>query len=866
MSLDLDLRVTHVHQTGNNYQIDHVEIAPAYHIHELEQYVSYVYTQKYNCRDTVDNHQKRLTHPAGHKNKQDQQHRVNVRVHVRGRYIIAERYGPGVVGTGYHVWVETGLSDILMFTKAHNEWPISRLLRHLVLPGESEMEWVVGRGGRDLALNNSSLFIRALRYGTGFRESLKEKKFERDRERAGKSFEEIEPPTPSSLRAKQDETDTFFLVTIALGIFVCSYCEQHIICDQESLWIVLVRSGSRGSGVLGEIYRGVFLKPANSSWTRRTITDNRPADSERASAPPPPPPHNRAMVSSSAQAQNLELDPDKQVLPLFHVSVMNIPPDVCYKRLNMAFNSWTTLILYECSLKAENNILAKVPRDKSKDTSCCRAERCGLRRNEALTASTCPGLMIVAELDGIMGYTSFHDVTFTNTQGYRLPPTTLTVNGDGRISISTRAWVSCKMGLPPPPEQLMSLMTTTATTPDQYSCLDLPVIVNLVYCERNALSHVATEAGSEKVEFRGSEPGFAWRKSGKPSSSPKRDSNLDLPVVSSLAQLKTSALANYATEAGLHIWTRELCKLIDCSDDVQAVVVLALAVVAYAEEKKEVKTTPAVEEKKTEKRGLLGLGYGAAPSIGYAAPAVGYASHGVGLTAPAVGYASHGIGLAGPAVSYASHGVGLAAPAVGYASHGIGYAAPAVGYASHSIGLTGPAVSYASPSIGYAAPSVSYAAPAVSYASHSLAAPAVSYAAPSLSYAAPALSYAAPSIAKVGYAATPAVAAAPALSYAAPAYGYASAAPAYGYASASPAYGYASAAPAYASYAAPALSYAAPAITKVHAAPALAYGSSALSYGSSAYGYGYAAGAPAYASYASPAYGYAAAPAFAKIH
>nr|CAD7606119.1 unnamed protein product [Timema genevievae] len=58
-----------------------------------------------------------------------------------------------------------------------------------------------------------------------------------------------------------------------------------------------------------------------------------------------------------------------------------------------------------------------------------------------------------------------------------------------------------------------------------------------------------------KVEFRGSEPAFAWRESGRsfggkpPPSSPDRDSNLDLPVLGGLAQHETSALANYATEA-----------------------------------------------------------------------------------------------------------------------------------------------------------------------------------------------------------------------------------------------------------------------------------------------------------------------------
>nr|CAD7588569.1 unnamed protein product [Timema genevievae] len=58
-----------------------------------------------------------------------------------------------------------------------------------------------------------------------------------------------------------------------------------------------------------------------------------------------------------------------------------------------------------------------------------------------------------------------------------------------------------------------------------------------------------------KVEYRESEPAFAWRESGKlfkknHPSSPERDSNLDLPVLGSLAQHKSSGLANYATEAG----------------------------------------------------------------------------------------------------------------------------------------------------------------------------------------------------------------------------------------------------------------------------------------------------------------------------
>nr|CAD7195954.1 unnamed protein product [Timema douglasi] len=53
------------------------------------------------------------------------------------------------------------------------------------------------------------------------------------------------------------------------------------------------------------------------------------------------------------------------------------------------------------------------------------------------------------------------------------------------------------------------------------------------------------------VEFKGSEPEFVWRESGKPfkknhPSSPGRDLNLDLPILGSLALHETSALANYA--------------------------------------------------------------------------------------------------------------------------------------------------------------------------------------------------------------------------------------------------------------------------------------------------------------------------------
>nr|CAD7571037.1 unnamed protein product [Timema californicum] len=59
--------------------------------------------------------------------------------------------------------------------------------------------------------------------------------------------------------------------------------------------------------------------------------------------------------------------------------------------------------------------------------------------------------------------------------------------------------------------------------------------------------------GSGKVEFRGSESAFVWRERIKPFGKnyphfPYQDSNLDLSILGSQAQHKTSALANYATE------------------------------------------------------------------------------------------------------------------------------------------------------------------------------------------------------------------------------------------------------------------------------------------------------------------------------
>nr|CAD7264980.1 unnamed protein product [Timema shepardi] len=67
-------------------------------------------------------------------------------------------------------------------------------------------------------------------------------------------------------------------------------------------------------------------------------------------------------------------------------------------------------------------------------------------------------------------------------------------------------------------------------------------------------TNYANGLGIGKVEFRGIELAFVRRESGKPfrrttPSSPDRNSNLDLPVLGSLSQHDTSALASYATEA-----------------------------------------------------------------------------------------------------------------------------------------------------------------------------------------------------------------------------------------------------------------------------------------------------------------------------
>nr|CAD7459811.1 unnamed protein product [Timema tahoe] len=53
-----------------------------------------------------------------------------------------------------------------------------------------------------------------------------------------------------------------------------------------------------------------------------------------------------------------------------------------------------------------------------------------------------------------------------------------------------------------------------------------------------------------KVEFRGSEPAFAWRESGKPPPVHPTEIRTSISPSSAVELNTTSALANYATEAG----------------------------------------------------------------------------------------------------------------------------------------------------------------------------------------------------------------------------------------------------------------------------------------------------------------------------
>nr|CAD7459278.1 unnamed protein product [Timema tahoe] len=78
-----------------------------------------------------------------------------------------------------------------------------------------------------------------------------------------------------------------------------------------------------------------------------------------------------------------------------------------------------------------------------------------------------------------------------------------------------------------------------------------------MYTAEDGEIEVQISVGSKTFShLRRSGPAFAWRESGKPftgkgGSSPDRDYNLNLPVLSSQAQQEISALTNYATKAGI---------------------------------------------------------------------------------------------------------------------------------------------------------------------------------------------------------------------------------------------------------------------------------------------------------------------------
>ncbi|CAG2060350.1 unnamed protein product [Timema podura] len=69
----------------------------------------------------------------------------------------------------------------------------------------------------------------------------------------------------------------------------------------------------------------------------------------------------------------------------------------------------------------------------------------------------------------------------------------------------------------------------------------------------SALTNYTTEAGMRKAICIGSVPAFVWREYGKIISIPNRDSNLDLPVISSLAYCSISALEHEAPKADQHL-------------------------------------------------------------------------------------------------------------------------------------------------------------------------------------------------------------------------------------------------------------------------------------------------------------------------
>nr|CAD7259228.1 unnamed protein product [Timema shepardi] len=107
-----------------------------------------------------------------------------------------------------------------------------------------------------------------------------------------------------------------------------------------------------------------------------------------------------------------------------------------------------------------------------------------------------------------------------------------------------------------------NLVTTAHSTPKLDSNLDLPVIGFLVFCESGALDHAVNEAGLR------AEPTFVWRESGKPfrkNHPPVHPTEIRTSISpsSAVGLNTTSALANYATEAEFHRESEDMYILYD---------------------------------------------------------------------------------------------------------------------------------------------------------------------------------------------------------------------------------------------------------------------------------------------------------------
>nr|CAD7256327.1 unnamed protein product [Timema shepardi] len=109
----------------------------------------------------------------------------------------------------------------------------------------------------------------------------------------------------------------------------------------------------------------------------------------------------------------------------------------------------------------------------------------------------------------------------------------------------------CSPYLAVPPSFPSPFYVCTRTTAKHHHRVLLPVRA------MSFSTNYANGIGIGKVEYIESEPSFSWRGSGEnylgktTPSSPDRDSNFDIPVLGSPVQYETSALTDYATQAGM---------------------------------------------------------------------------------------------------------------------------------------------------------------------------------------------------------------------------------------------------------------------------------------------------------------------------